>query len=60
MLICIANKGVWINKFGKYSVKYSKCFITKRLRILNLLINIVYLPERDRVCSVSFFFFNFN
>ena len=55
MLISIANKGVWINKFGKYSVKCSTCFITKHLRILNLLINFVYLPERDRVCSVFFF-----
>ena len=49
MLISIANKEVLVNKF----VKYGTFFITKHLRILNLLVYIVYLLERDGICSVS-------
>lgn len=49
MLISIANKEVWVNKF----VKYSTFFITKESLNSYLLINIVYLLERDGICSVS-------
>lgn len=54
MLISIANVGVWINKFGKYSVKYSiVSFSSQSISEFLICNKHCMFAERDRICNVS-------